>query len=82
VDVGLNDRTTVSLCFRSLYSLPIIACYFPTWYQSLTTGHLISSWLLYFGCSRCFGGDWVFVIEDVVILRGDVYSSFGLPCVR
>jgi hypothetical protein len=30
VDIGLHDRTTVSLCFRSL--LPtIIAFYFPTW---------------------------------------------------
>ena len=24
----------------------------------------------------------VFVIEDVVIVRGDVHSSYGLPCVR
>jgi hypothetical protein len=70
VNVSLHNRTTVSLCFRSLLST-IITLYFPTWYQSLTTGHLISFWLLYFGCSCCFGSDWIFFIEDVVIVRGD-----------
>jgi hypothetical protein len=38
VDVGLHDRTTVSLCFRFLFSLPFtlfLPFYFTTWYQSI-----------------------------------------------
>ena len=37
MDVGLHDRTTVSLCFRFLFSLPFTLFspfYFTTWYQS------------------------------------------------
>jgi hypothetical protein len=38
VDVGLHDRTTVSLCFHFLFSLPFtlfLPFYFTTWYQSI-----------------------------------------------
>ena len=39
-------------------------------------------WAFDFGCSRCFGGDWSFVIEDDVFVRGAVHSFFGQSCVR
>ena len=38
MDVGFHDRTTVSLCFHFLFSLPFtlfLPFYFTTWYQSI-----------------------------------------------
>jgi hypothetical protein len=87
VNVGFHDRTTISLCFCSLYST-IIAFYFPTWYQSLS---LLLCLLLFpevsGGCFSVFRHDPIVfehggLVVVIVIVRGNVHSSYGLPCVR
>ena len=91
MDVGLHDKTTVSLYFRSLYSLLLLLSIFlhgiRASLRSLPSSLLLCLFLFpeVSGCFSVFRHDPI-VSEHggfvVVIVRGDVHSSFGVPCVR